>query len=92
LVSAAYAKCTAIKVLNQMATNSVITLLRIKKLVGIGLAPESFYKYGPGEDEDEDDDVDEADVAIWSGGTGKEPHQGNGEEQPVDEEQEPVDE
>jgi hypothetical protein len=74
-----------------MAMNSVFALLCIKKRVDIGLAPESFYKYVPGEDKDEDDDDDEAAAAIWSGGTGKKPHQGNCEEQPVEEEQEPVD-
>jgi hypothetical protein len=94
----AYAKITAIKVLNKEATNSVFTLVPIKKLVDISLAPYYFYTYGPGEQEDEDSD--EADAAdIWGGrNTEKEQHQGNyddnieEEQQPVHEEQQQVDE
>jgi hypothetical protein len=90
-----YAKRRAIKVLNKEATNSVFTLLGIKKLVDIGHVPLSHYKYE--EHADDDEDADDAAVDIYSGGTGIEQQKGgdgydNDEEQPVDEEQEePVD-
>jgi hypothetical protein len=40
-----YAKSMAFKVINKEANNYVSTLLRIKKLVSIGLVPLSHYKY-----------------------------------------------
>jgi hypothetical protein len=51
-----YAKSTTIKVLNKEDMNSVFTLVRIKKLVDIGLVPQSIYMYEPGEQEEEDAD------------------------------------
>jgi hypothetical protein len=95
-IGTAYEKNMAIKVLKKEATNSVCTLFRIKKLVGIGLVTQSFYTYGP--EEQEDEDTDEVYAAIWSGGdaggiANKEQQQGDGDEdikegqQPVDEEQ-----
>jgi hypothetical protein len=92
----AYTKITAINMLNKEDMNSVFTLVHIKKLVDICLVPQYFYMYVQGEDKCEDVDADEAAAAIWSGGTGKEQHQGDDEDaieeeqQPVDEEQQPV--
>jgi hypothetical protein len=63
----AYAKSMATKVLKKEDTNSVFTLVRIKKLVDIGLIPQSLYMYGL--EEQEDEDANEAAAAIWSGGT-----------------------
>jgi hypothetical protein len=65
-----YTQIMAITVLTNQATNYVITLPRIKKLVDLSLVHSSVYKYGPEEEEDKA-------AAIWSGGITEEQHQGD---------------
>jgi hypothetical protein len=57
----------AIKLLNKYSTKSVFTIIRIKKLVNIGIVPLSHYKFEEHTDDtdidksqgDEGDDIDE---------------------------------
>jgi hypothetical protein len=75
------AKSPSIKVLKKEATNSVFTLVRIKKLVEIGLVPQSFYKYDEryddttGNEKLQGDDVDDNDEE---------------QEEPLEQEEQPV--
>jgi hypothetical protein len=56
-----YAKSTAIKVIKKEATNSVFTLVHIKKLVDIGFVPQSLYKYDGHSDDTTDNELLEGD-------------------------------